>query len=167
MHRQSLRSHAPTLDELENTVLDQSFGMTWISHITGNLYQGGVRGDGAIVLPEGFAVVVNLAGVESYDLNYHPPEVSIVVDMMDSVDQPVSVIEPWIERIAHYQDRPILIHCQYGLNRSGYLVARTLMHRGMSAQAAIELVRDKRHPEALFNQHFVQELLARDNPHAP
>ena len=55
----------------------------------------------------------------------------------------------------------VLIRCQAGLNRSGLVTALVLMKDGYSAREAIELIREKRSPEALFNDHYVDWLLAR------
>lgn len=54
--------------------------------------------------------------------------------------------------------RTCLARCQAGLNRSGILVARILMKDGYSADEAINLIRQKRSPHALFNQDFVRKL---------
>jgi protein-tyrosine phosphatase len=48
------------------------------------------------------------------------------------------------------------------LNRSGVVIARALMHRGLTADEAIATVRARRHPKALYNEHFVSWL--RENP---
>ena len=46
--------------------------------------------------------------------------------------------------------------CQAGLNRSSLCVALVLLKEGYSAEEAINVIREKRSPHALFNQHFVQ-----------
>jgi protein-tyrosine phosphatase len=51
-----------------------------------------------------------------------------------------------------------LARCQAGLNRSGILIALTIMKDGYSADEAIALIRAKRSPLALFNQEFVRKL---------
>jgi protein-tyrosine phosphatase len=38
----------------------------------------------------------------------------------------------------------VYVHCQAGMNRSALVVARVLMKRGISAQEAIDLVRERR-----------------------
>lgn len=43
------------------------------------------------------------------------------------------------------QGQALALHCRAGLGRTGTIAARILMERGMSAQAAIELVRQVRH----------------------
>lgn len=52
----------------------------------------------------------------------------------------------------------ILIHCAGGLNRSGVLVAATLVRSGLHPAEAIETVRSGR-PGALDNPEFVRFLL--------
>lgn len=52
--------------------------------------------------------------------------------------------------------RRVLIRCAGGMNRSGLLVALTLMKSGLEADEAIALVRDRRHPWALSNRSFVE-----------
>ena len=58
----------------------------------------------------------------------------------------------------------VLIRCQGGMNRSGLLVALTLVRAGHTPEAAIELIREKRHPWALNNQSFVR-LVGQDRDH--
>lgn len=57
--------------------------------------------------------------------------------------------------------RRVLVRCQAGLNRSGLVVALAMIELGHSPEAAIALIRDRRSPHALFNQHFVRHLTAR------
>ena len=51
-----------------------------------------------------------------------------------------------------------LVRCQAGYNRSGLIIAICLLVEGYSPQQAIDLIRAKRSPNALFNQAFVQTL---------
>jgi hypothetical protein len=53
----------------------------------------------------------------------------------------------------------VLVRCQAGLNRSGLVTALVLMLDGHSAAGAIRLIRARRAPAALCNNHFVQWLL--------
>lgn len=55
-----------------------------------------------------------------------------------------------------------LVRCQMGWNRSGLITALVLIRDGMSAEAAIELIRELRSPHALCNLTFVRWLLALD-----
>ena len=51
--------------------------------------------------------------------------------------------------------KKVLIRCQAGLNRSGLVTAFVLMKAGMTAERAIELIREKRSVDALCNNNFV------------
>lgn len=52
----------------------------------------------------------------------------------------------------------VLVRCQAGLNRSGYVVASALMQMGFSVEAAVIPIRARRSPDALFNQYFLDYL---------
>jgi Dual specificity phosphatase, catalytic domain len=58
------------------------------------------------------------------------------------------------------QGRKVLVRCYHGYNRSGLVVAHTLMRQGRSAQDAIRLIRARRSPWALHNDLFVEYLRA-------
>jgi hypothetical protein len=58
----------------------------------------------------------------------------------------------------------VAVNCMSGLNRSGLLVARTLIELGFTAPDAIELVRRARGPHALSNRAFVRYLLIDCSP---
>ena len=51
-----------------------------------------------------------------------------------------------------------LSRCQAGANRSGLVMGEVLMIEGYTANDAIDLIRNKRGPYALFNDHFVRYL---------
>ena len=48
----------------------------------------------------------------------------------------------------------VLIRCQAGLNRSGLVTALILIKDGMSPERAIDLIREGRGEDALFNRDF-------------
>ncbi len=56
--------------------------------------------------------------------------------------------------------RTVLVRCFHGYNRSGLVVAHALMHRGRSAEEAIEVIRTRRSSWALHNGLFVDYLRA-------
>ncbi|MEU2774546.1 protein phosphatase [Streptomyces sp. NPDC007162] len=56
--------------------------------------------------------------------------------------------------------RSVLVRCYSGYNRSGLVVAGTLLYRGCTADEAIRLVRARRSPWALHNELFVAYLRA-------
>ncbi|MFD4032735.1 hypothetical protein ACFWVP_20040 [Streptomyces sp. NPDC058637] len=55
-------------------------------------------------------------------------------------------------------DRNILVRCHSGYNRSGLVVAQTLIELGQDPTTAIALIRQRRSPWALHNQTFEQYL---------
>lgn len=132
-----------------------------ISHIRDNIYQGGALEQG-IPLPKRFQHVVNLFGI-GYFTEGHQPITSMVVDMADSHDQDMSMVDTlanWVSTLA--ESGPVLVHCQAGLNRSGVVVARTLMLKyGLSADEAIEEVRSRRAQIVLCNPMFEDWLRSR------
>jgi hypothetical protein len=86
---------------------------------------------------------------------------------------PDGPLEPWtiphIEAVAewiHQQwkagDR-VLIRCQAGMNRSSLVTALVLMREGMTADAAIDVIRKQRSVDCLSNLHFVDYLQIRDS----
>lgn len=56
--------------------------------------------------------------------------------------------------------RSVLVRCFHGYNRSGLVIAQTLVRRGHSAEEAIRLIRSRRSPWALHNDLFVEYLRA-------
>ena len=59
----------------------------------------------------------------------------------------------------------VLVRCQAGVNRSGLVMALTLMRHGLSATDAIGLIRERRGPAALSNRHFVRWLVEEAHRH--
>ena len=53
----------------------------------------------------------------------------------------------------------VLVRCQAGLNRSGLVAALIMIRDGLTAQSAINCIRDSRGPDALFNENFHAWLL--------
>jgi hypothetical protein len=51
--------------------------------------------------------------------------------------------------------REVLVHCDAGLNRTGVVVARTLLELGEPIEAAVAAIRASRGPVALCNGWFV------------
>jgi hypothetical protein len=53
----------------------------------------------------------------------------------------------------------VVVNCAAGLNRSGLIVGRTLIHLGHTPRDAIRLIRAARGEHALFNRAFEEFLL--------
>ena len=120
-----------------------------------NLYQGGIPTN-----LDKFQYVINLVGTQ----RYHVP-IGRTVIIYPFNDAPIIPNEEKLfelsELAVKYSNRgPTLIHCAMGVNRSGLVMALTLMNRnGLSAKEAIELIRGKRSEECLSNKTFEEWLL--------
>jgi protein-tyrosine phosphatase len=58
------------------------------------------------------------------------------------------------------EGRRVLVRCYSGYNRSGLVVAQSLIRRGDEAGTAIRLIRERRSAWALHNELFVEYLKA-------
>lgn len=128
------------------------FDVPFITEIAENLWQGGCA-DG-LLLPGFISRLVSLYPWEAYDVR-HRLASSLAVYMLDSEDQNlghVNALAAWVN--ACRADGPVLVQCQAGLNRSSLVTARALMLGGMTADAAITLIREKRSPACLCNPAF-------------
>lgn len=136
------------------------FDVPFISHVIGNLWQGGCS-DG-LILPTKIKHVVSLYPWEEYDV-LHDLDSFRSFRVYDATDQEDWM---WVSEAAEYVDAcvlrgPTLVHCQAGLNRSG-LVAAVVLMRGwnMTADEAITMLRAKRSPAVLCNPAFDEYLRA-------
>jgi protein-tyrosine phosphatase len=134
------------------------FDVPFISEIAPGLWQGGCE-DG-LVLPAHIKHLVSLYPWESY-VAEHELDSLTVVRMHDSLEQETSqvpAIAAWVNSCR--KTGPTAVHCQAGLNRSSLVVATALMLGGMTADAAIALIRAKRSPACLCNPAFERWLRA-------
>jgi len=66
-----------------------------------------------------------------------------------------------IVRLTHAEwkrGQRVLVRCQAGMNRSGLIMALVLVREGHTPQEAINLIREKRSQDALFNGRFADWL---------
>jgi protein-tyrosine phosphatase len=128
------------------------FDVPYITEIAPNLWQGGC--ENGLVLPRHIAHLLSLYQWESYTV-LHRLRTDHTVTMYDALDQATHEIDRWARWTnARRRTGAVLVHCQAGLNRSSLVTARALMMEGMTADAAIMLIREKRSPAALCNQAF-------------
>lgn len=69
-------------------------------------------------------------------------------------------VQDWARRITTWIDDgdEVLVRCAAGLNRSGLVIARTLIEQGLTPTDAVLLVREQRRADALNNPWFVEWL---------
>jgi hypothetical protein len=134
------------------------------NEVVPGLFQGGhdVRSQSrsACVVTDQFDLVVSLTTREGYG-----PDAGVehhVLRMADAgVDAGIAArVDELARAIAEAVDsgRRVLVRCSGGLNRSGLVVASTLVRLGHTPDDAIDLVRGARGPWALTNPAFVSFL---------
>jgi len=136
---------------------DGFFSVPLISHIEGNLWQGGCQP--GVPLPEDFRYVVSLYPWGKYLLgpNTHRDEITMYdAGSMPDLRQLVEIAE----KVNEYKAKgKTLVHCQAGLNRSGLVAGLSLILEGMKPTDAIALLREKRCDMVLCNETFRNWLL--------
>lgn len=134
------------------------FDVPWISHITGNLYQGGSAP--GLVLPEQFRTVVSMDQLSPYRVLHH----GVTVHEFRMDDVPGQVDADLVRRAATVardamDEGPVLVHCQAGLNRSGLIAAAALVLGGHTPGSAVSVLRSRRSPAVLCNADFHRHVL--------
>lgn len=137
--------------------LDGNFSCPLISHVKGNLWQGGCIS--GVALPEDFRYVISLYPWERYKLG--PKTTRVEIEMYDMGELPD------LEQLDQIADNVVelsaldktLVHCQAGLNRSGLVAGLALVKGGMSGREAIDLMRAQRSQMVLCNEAFETWLL--------
>lgn len=142
------------------------------NEITPGLWMGGHDRQGRHDEPH-YAMTVRVADefdlvVSLYQRDGCGPDVGVdhlYYSIPDGVLEPGDAVEleAIAERVAEAvrAGRRVLVRCQAGLNRSGLVTALTLIRLGHATNEAIDLIRERRSPDALFNGHFVAYLLGR------
>lgn len=130
------------------------FDVPFISEIAPNLWQGGCQT--GLILPTHIDHVVSLYPWERYQVR-HELQSEMYVREYDSADsgpglERIQQIAEWVHHCR--ESGTVLVHCQAGLNRSSFVAATALMLEGMTADEAIDLLRDRRSPAVLCNPTF-------------
>lgn len=135
-----------------------------ISHVEGNLWQGGCFQ--GVRLPDDFDFVVSLYPWEQYSLG--PTTARLEYKLYDSADIPDERQLYDVARMvnAFSKEGKTLVHCQAGLNRSGLIGSLALVLQGWSPKGAIKRLREKRSPVVLCNTTFEQWLLDQGDDNA-
>jgi hypothetical protein len=155
MHEHRIRGYVP---HAQRRGLDPNLDVPLISHVIGNLWQGGCM-DG-VCLPPSFKYVVSLYPWEQYVLA--PDTERVEIEMYDSLEQGMEAVDEAAEQVRQFMKQgKTLVHCQAGLNRSGLVAARALILDGLTPAVAIALLRDHRSKLVLCNETFENWLLGR------
>lgn len=139
-----------------------SFAMPIINHVKDNLFHGGYVEN--LDLGDRFDSIVSLYQWETYPTK----GVTYTYEMYDGGKVDVETIEDAASQVQACLDNgdTVLVHCQAGLNRSGVVVALVLMRQGMTADAAINLLRSQRSSQVLCNISFENWLYDYEKEHA-
>ncbi len=130
--------------------------------IAPGLFMSGSLAKSMDYLERGVSAVINLKEIPD---SYLPKKLHWGLYVHWPIEDGPMPDAPMVRRLAKFivglveDGRKVLVHCHGGNNRSGLVVARTLIEQGMSAEEAIERVRQGRGPTALSNQQFVEWLL--------
>ena len=145
---------------------DIAFDVPFMSQIAEDLWQGGCAE--GLALPADIDHVLSLYTAERYVVQHRlRSQLSVVMedDLGELDSEQVVAIAAWVNNCL--RTGPTLVHCQAGLNRSGLIIATSLMLKGIDAQAAIALLRARRSPAALCNPSFEKWLLKYPVPPIP
>lgn len=119
------------------------------------LYQGGAQPN---IWPEGIDVIIQLNKDENPRYHIPPNHYHSAWQIPDG--DPTEDEQVLIRALASHahsflrEGKNVLVHCSAGLNRSGVVVARTLIDMGYRPDDAIEMVQIARGPGALGNPYF-------------
>lgn len=137
----------------------KEFDVPFISEIVPGLWQGGCAT--GLILPMHINYLLSLYPWERYTIGhemrgemYHKMYDDSTIGVDPMVDDLARLVNTWRKQ----GKGQVLVHCQAGLNRSSLILARALMLDGMTADEAINLIREKRSPACLCNLTFEKYL---------
>lgn len=133
------------------------------SEIEPGLWMGGCP---PLESPDFAQAILNLFGRKDYLRRCQAYREERLLDLAGLPDR--DLLESLVHWVHEHRQHglTVLIHCEEGRNRSGLITALYLIrHRGMRPQEAIDLVREKRGPSALWNGSF-ERYLKTANPEA-
>lgn len=130
------------------------FSVPLFSQIEGNLWMGGCP-----VGDTDFDYIVCLYPWGVYPVREGQVHLSVRMYDASEVPQPALLYALADTVNALRASGSVLVHCQAGLNRSGLVTALALIRSGMTPQAAIAMLRERRSDVVLCNAVFERWLL--------
>lgn len=113
-----------------------------------------------VIVGTEFDVVISLFQAEGHgpgpDVEHHHltiPDAALLAEQLAAARELARIAAAAVRA-----DRSVMVRCQYGYNRSGLVVAQTLLELGHSIDDAIALIRQRRSRHALNNEVFVTYL---------
>lgn len=160
----------PRVQRMRGTAIhgNTPFDVPYISHVHGNLWQGGCQN--GLVLPTEIINVVSLYPWEEYELHEGVANHDQIraYDSDDNPENPGGMSVDQILKLGalvnyYCEQGPTLVHCQAGLNRSSLIAAVSLILAGVvdTGEEAVALIREKRSPACLCNKSFEQWIVSR------
>jgi hypothetical protein len=130
------------------------------SEVYPGLFQADTTYSPAQLFFRGFDAVFDLCGLDRGDGLAGEIYVTHPIDDVPWISDPDAIDALAVRVAALVRSRSkVAVNCMSGLNRSGMLVARSLIELGFGPKEAVDLVRAARGPRALSNKAFVRWLL--------
>jgi len=141
--------------ELRQYTEDDSWISPWgrYSEIEPGLWMGGCPPERA---PDFADAILDVYARRDYVHSDTPRRAEPLLDFAGLPDpELLDSLVRWVHE-HRVEGRTVLVHCEAGQNRSGLVTGLYLIRfRGYSADAAIEIIRERRGPNALWNGSFL------------
>lgn len=126
----------------------------------GHFYRTPAGGLEPAVVRNQFEVVVSMYTAEGHGPGRGVEHHSAAIPDDPLIPEQIAVVEEMADTVlaALRAGRRTLVRCHAGYNRSGLVVAQTLVGLGYDADTAIKIIRERRSPFALNNEVFVAYL---------
>ena len=123
----------------------RDYPVKWITTELAVGYAPRSHSDLDAIRAQGIAAIVNLCA-ECYDLADSEKKAGFEVYFVPVVDEEAPVMEDLEEAVAWIVDRlqfgsKVLVHCRFGIGRTGTFVAAYFMNMGQSLKAAIRKIK--------------------------
>lgn len=122
-----------------------TYPLKWISDSVAVGYAPRSESDLSTIRAQGIEAIVNLCA-ECYDLNETESNYGFNVYYLPIVDETTPTLEAlddvivWMQQIIHSGQR-VLVHCRYGIGRTGTVVLSYLIHAGFGFKEAKKMMK--------------------------